>query len=88
MGPNDLPKIKADLHNELVTEITRRILSAGMMGGFSSPETMVVLESIVVGVVLGMEKLMGDPIMIDALMQRAKVRIADAHRQGFGAGKQ
>ncbi len=88
MGPNDLSKVKAEMHNDVVTDVTRRILSAGAMSGATGPEMMVVLESVIVGVVLGLEKLMGHPLMIDSVTAAAKIRIADAHRQGFGAGKQ
>lgn len=65
----------ADRHNKLAIEITKKLVTNGLMMMMTSAEMMVVLESIVVGVILAQDRMMGEEILVDELAQHVKERL-------------
>lgn len=68
---------QSDIHNRIVGEIVKSIVVPPLTAGGDYKDVMVVLESVIAGVVLGMFKLGGDNIVLDTVMDAAKVRVQE-----------
>ena len=63
-------------HNDLATDLVTRLVRGTIGAGGDVIETLIVLESVVAGVCLTIVRLGGDEVVIDALMERVKARVA------------
>ncbi len=68
---------QSELHNRIVGEIVKSIVVPPLTAGGDYKDVMVVLESVIAGVVLGMFKLGGDNIVLDTVMDAAKARVQE-----------
>jgi hypothetical protein len=68
---------QSELHNRIVGEIVKSIVVPPLTAGGDYKDVMVVLESVIAGVVLGMFKLGGDDIVLDTVLDGAKVRVQE-----------
>lgn len=68
---------QSELHNRMVGEIVKSIVIPPLTSGGDFKDVMVVLESVIAGVVLGMFKLGGDNIVLDTVMDQAKARVRE-----------
>lgn len=69
--------IQSDLHNRIAGEIVKMIVMPPLEAGGDFKDVMVLLESVIAGVVLGMFKLGGDNIVLDTVMDAAKARVQE-----------
>lgn len=69
--------VQSDLHNRIVGEIVKSIVVPPLTAGGDYKDVMVILESVIAGVVLGMFKLGGDNIVLDAVLDGAKARVQE-----------
>jgi hypothetical protein len=68
----------AALHNRLAPRIAAEIMEEPMAAGGTMSDVMMLLESIMVGIALGCIPPDGDATILDAIVGRAKDRIARA----------
>lgn len=68
---------QSDLHNRIVGEIVKSIVVPPLTAGGDYKDVMVILESVIAGVVLGMFKLGGDNIVLDTVLDGAKARVQE-----------
>lgn len=68
---------QSDLHNRIVGEIVKSIVVPPLTSGGDYKDVMVVLESVIAGVVLGMFKLGGDNIVLDTVLAGVKARVEE-----------
>lgn len=68
---------QSELHNRIVGEIVKSIVVPPLTSGGNFKDVMVILESVIAGVVLGMFKLGGDNIVLDTVMENAKARVQE-----------
>ncbi len=69
--------VQSELHNRIVGEIVKSIVVPPLTAGGDYKDVMVVLESVIAGVVLGMFKLGGDNIVLDTVLDGAKARVQE-----------
>ena len=64
-------------HNDLAADLGARLVRGTIGAGGDVIETLIVLESVIAGVCLTLVRLGGDEVVIDALMERVKARVAE-----------
>jgi hypothetical protein len=68
---------QSEIHNQIVGDIVKSIIRPPLDAGGEMTDVFVVLESVILGVILLSVKLGGDELVIDALMERVKARLAE-----------
>lgn len=68
---------QSELHNRLTGEIVKSIVLPPLAAGGDFKDVMVLLESVIAGVVLGMFKLGGDNIVLDTVLAGVKARVEE-----------
>jgi hypothetical protein len=66
-----------EIHNEMAGEIVRLIVKPPLDAGGEFSDVLVLLETVILGVMLIAVKLGGDGIVLDAVMERVKERLAE-----------
>lgn len=69
--------IQSDLHNRMAGDIVKMIVMPPLEAGGDFKDVMVLLESVIAGVVLGMFKLGGDNIVLDTVLEGVKARVEE-----------
>lgn len=73
----------ADDHNKLVARLVHDAVSLPMEAGGTERDVLVVLESVLAGVVLGVTILGGDEVVLDKVVEAAKARMAAIRLAGL-----
>lgn len=71
------------LHNRLAGQIVAAIVKPPLEAGGGEADILVLLESVILGVCLTIVKLGGDEIVLDAVMERVKGRLAEQRLGGI-----
>ena len=72
--------IQSELHNRLAGQIIASIVKPPLEAGGSVTNVLILLESVIVGTVLACTTLGGEEIVLDKVVDRAKVRPAAIRR--------
>ena len=72
---------QAELHNKITKELTSKLFDALRAGG-TVEDLLVVIESVIFGVALTVIKTGGDEVVLDAMMERVKERLAEYRKDG------
>lgn len=68
---------QSELHNRLAGEIVKSIVMPPLQAGGDFKDVMVLLETVIAGVVLGMFKLGGDNIVLETVLAGVKARVEE-----------
>ena len=74
---------KSELLNRLAGQIVASIVKPPLEAGGNETDVLVLLESVIVGTVLTIVKLGGDERVLDAVIERARERLAEIRLDGI-----
>lgn len=78
MAETPLQKAQRELHNRISGEIVASIVKPPLATGGSFTDVLVLLESVITGVIVTTVRMGGDNIVVDAVIDRVRVRAKQA----------
>lgn len=69
--------VAAQRHNDLAGDLVKQLIRGTIGAGGDATETLVVLESVLVGTCLAVVRLGGDEPVLDVVTERARARLAE-----------